>query len=326
MPVGPNTPFTLDNSSSKNAKLIGLYLEDSWKLTDKVTLNYGARFDYYDAYVTANQLSPRVGLVYAVTPATTLHAGYARYFTPPPTELIGNTQISQFANTTAASEISANASVVPERSHYFDVGISQKFGSNFTVGLDAYYKQAQHLLDEGQFGQALIFAPFNYEKGWVKGIELTFDYHTKDFNTYANLAISQGLGKQVESGQYNFGQDEIEYIASHSVHLDHDQLISGSVGANYNYKSVKYGADVIYGSGLRSGFANSEHLPFYATVNLSVAHQFDLGKWGGAFDSKLSALNLFDRVYQIRDGSGIGVFAPQYAARRGVFLELSKSF
>ena len=41
-----------------------------------------------DAYVKASQLSPRLGLVYKATPDTTLHAAYARDFTPPPTELI----------------------------------------------------------------------------------------------------------------------------------------------------------------------------------------------------------------------------------------------
>ena len=38
--------------------------------------------------MTADQLSPRLGLVYKATPDTTLHAAYARYFTPPPTELV----------------------------------------------------------------------------------------------------------------------------------------------------------------------------------------------------------------------------------------------
>ena len=32
----------------------------------------------------------------------------------------------------------------------------------------------------------------------------------------------------------------------------------------------------------------------------------------------------FDRVYELRDGTGIGVGAPQFGARRGVFLALTK--
>jgi outer membrane receptor protein involved in Fe transport len=37
-------------------------------------------------------------------------------------------------------------------------------------------------------------------------------------------------------------------------------------------------------------------------------------------------INLFDKEYEIRSGNGIGVFAPQYGPRRGLFLGLSKGF
>ena len=42
------------------------------------------------------------------------------------------------------------------------------------------------------------------------------------------------------------------------------------------------------------------------------------------FEYKDYVVNLLDTVYLIRDGSGIGVFAPQYGPRRGFFLGLSK--
>ena len=34
---------------------------------------------------------------------------------------------------------------------------------------------------------------------------------------------------------------------------------------------------------------------------------------------RFDIINLFDTIYFIRDGSGIGVFAPQYGPRRGYF-------
>ena len=34
-----------------------------------------------------------------------------------------------------------------------------------TAGLDAYYKVATDLLDDGQFGQALTLTAFNYAHG-----------------------------------------------------------------------------------------------------------------------------------------------------------------
>jgi hypothetical protein len=33
---------------------------------------------------------------------------------------------------------------------------------------------------------------------------------------------------------------------------------------------------------------------------------------------------VFDTVYELRNGTGIGVFAPQFGPRRGFFLGLAK--
>ena len=38
----------------------------------------------------------------------------------------------------------------------------------------------------------------------------------------------------------------------------------------------------------------------------------------------VDVVNLFDKIYEIRDGSGIGVFAPQFGARRGFYAGLSQ--
>jgi outer membrane receptor protein involved in Fe transport len=40
----------------------------------------------------------------------------------------------------------------------------------------------------------------------------------------------------------------------------------------------------------------------------------------------LSVVNLFDRSYVLRSGTGIGEFAPQYGPRREIFGELTQSF
>ncbi len=320
-----NPPTSIYENSNKGAVLSGLYLQDEWKALDKLTVNYGARYDYYDAYVTASQLSPRLGAIYDLTADTKLHAGYAHYFTPPPTELIAPVAISDFTGTTGELNSSVSSPVRPETSNYFDVGVIQKIES-LTLGIDGYYKRAHNLLDEGQFGSALIYAPFNYDKGYVKGIEFTADYNNSGpFSAYANISISQAEGKGVASGEFNFDSTELAYINSNYVHLDHDQSLTGSAGISYNLHDIIYSADVLYGSGLRNDFANTGHLSDYTQVNLGAAHNFDLGN-AGKVDAKLSVINVFDEVYQIRDGSGIGVFAPQYGPRRGFYLSLSRPF
>ncbi|WP_334158216.1 TonB-dependent receptor [Oryzomicrobium sp.] len=319
-------PYTIVDNNAKNGNtLMGLYLQDEWRATDKLTVNYGLRADQMDAFVKAGQLSPRLGLVYKATPETTFHASYARYFTPPPTELVSPRTLALFSGTSNAASNMQNDPVQPERSHYFDLGMSHQLTPAFNVGVDAFYKQVTNLLDEGQFGQALIFSPFNYAQGKIYGIELTASYKTDSFSAYANLARTTSLAKQITSAQFNFSQDELDYIANHWIHTDHDQKYTASAGVAYTWLGTQYSADAIYGSGLRRGFANTEHLPSYVQVNLGANRKFQAGELG-TLEGRVAVINVFDRVYELRDGSGVGVGAPQFGPRRGLFLGLSKLF
>jgi outer membrane receptor protein involved in Fe transport len=193
------------------------------------------------------------------------------------------------------------------------------------VGVDAYYRIVKNLQDEGQFGNALVYSAFNFDEGRIRGLEFSGSYHSDDLSAYANLALSKAEGRKIVSGQFNFDADELGYIGDHWVHLDHDQTVSGSAGINYRWRDTSYGADLLYGSGLRKGFANSEHLPAYTQVNFSASHTF---QWAalGAIDTRLVLLNVFDRSYQLRDGSGIGVGAPQFGPRRELYFGISKPF
>ena len=321
---GPATTIT-DNNPKNGNTLFSLYLQDEWKPFAKLTVNYGLRYDHMDAFVTADQLSPRLGIVYKATPETTLHAAYARDFTPPPTELVSSSTLTKFINTSNQAQSNSNSPVSPERSHYFDAGVTQKIGSGLTVGVDGFYKIVTDLIDEGQFGQALIFTPFNYAQGKIYGVELTGNYRLGDFAAYANFARTVSMAKKVASGQFNFGQDELDYIANNWVHTDHDQLYTASAGISYRWLGTLYSADGTYGSGLRSGFANTDHVAANLQVNLGASHKFDLGSFGPV-EARLAIDNVLDRVNIIRDGSGIGVFAPQYGPRIGFFGGISKTF
>ena len=321
-----DVPLTIQDDSRIGGNLIGVYVQDEWQPTKALTVNYGLRYDRVNTVVSESQLSPRLGLVYQLGEDTRVHAGYARYFTPPPTEKIDTTSVEKFLGTTNALPSDANTAVRSERSNYFDLGVSHQLTPSITLGADAYYRQVAHLQDEGQFGNALIYSAFNFEKGRIYGLELSASYKEKQLSAYANVSLTSARGKGIETGQFNFDADELAYIQNNWVHLDHEQTLAASAGVSYRFNdSTVLGADVLYGSGLRNGFANTEHLPGFAQVNASVSRGFELGGFG-KFDVRVSAINLFDRSYELRDGSGIGVGAPQFAPRRTLYLALSKPF
>jgi outer membrane receptor protein involved in Fe transport len=321
-----DVPFTIVDNQRKTGAYYGFYLQDEWKIFEPLTVNFGARFDVVDEYAHANQLSPRVNVVFKATKSTTLHAGYARYFTPPPLELVQSQSINKFVGTSNQSAVAQSSSVQPERAHYFDAGMTEQFTRAFSMGIDGYYKISRNLIDEGQFGSALIFSPFNYAKGNQYGAEVTANYTQGGFNAYANFGFERGTGENVVSGQFLFSPDELAFIRNHWVFLDHDQRYTLSAGASYTYKDTTVYADILYGSGLRSGFANTDELPGYYPVNLGFTHAFHLPEKYGRLQFRFDVTNLFDQSYELRDGSGIGVFAPQFGPRRGFFGGMSWIF
>jgi outer membrane receptor protein involved in Fe transport len=322
------TPFGIFTGSNVTAKTWAAYVQDEWNISDNWTINYGLRGDQYEAAREESQLSPRVGVVWQATQSTTVHAGYSRYFTPPQTELISSENIETFANTTNAVKNYGNNTPLAERSNYFDIGVQQDIGSDWTVGLDSYYRDVSRLQDEGQFGTALIYSTFNYKYGRVRGTEFSLTYNHGPFSSYFNFAYNRAMGKDVITSQYNFGPDELAYIADNYIHLDHDQKLTSSGGVNYAITdTTKVGADYIFGSGLREDglTPNGLSLPYYFQLNLSVSHDFNFDSTGKLHTS-LALINALDRTYELRSGTGVGVGAPQFGPRRGLYLSLQKDF
>jgi len=358
-----DNPFNITDNASKTGWLAGVYAQDEWKVTNEFTINAGLRFDQMYAFTDANQLSPRISFTYKPAENTTFHAGYARYFTPPVLVEAAPVNINLFNNTTGAVPTNhGNDPVLPERSHSFDAGVDQKVPlscsspegkdcSSFELGFDAYYKIATDLIDNGQFGQALVLSAFNYARGYNEGVEFHGKYNSNYVQAYANLAIAQQKAIDPVSNQYLFGNTpladlggltQFQYLQTHWIYTDHTQLVTASAGAVYticgrpvsaaeaygvqgiSWCGTKLSADVIYGSGLRDGDANISTVPAYAQVNVGIKRDFYLPNDPLPMTVRFDVVNLLDTVYLIRDGTGIGVFAPQFGPRRGFFLGLSK--
>jgi outer membrane receptor protein involved in Fe transport len=362
-PTGtPNVPFGITDNVYSVGYLAGAYVQDEWKVTDQFTINAGLRFDQMWQFVSANQFSPRLSFTYKPLENTTFHAGYARYFTPPVLVEAAPANINAFNGTTGAVPTGqGNDPVLPERSHYFDAGVDQKFKfgcasdgkscSSLDLGVDAYYKIATDLIDNGLFGQALVLSAFNYARGYNEGIEFKGKFTSGNLQVYGNVSVAQQRANDPVSNQYLFGNTpladlggltQFQYLQTHFVYTDHNQFVTASAGALYQFCGrpataaeafgddglswcgVKLSADMIYGSGLRNGDANISTVPDYTQVNIGIKREFLLPNDPKPMTIRFDVVNLFDTIYEIRDGTGIGVFAPQFGPRRGFFLGISK--
>jgi hypothetical protein len=137
------------------------------------------------------------------------------------------------------------------------------------------------------------------------------------------------MGKDINSAQFNFSAADLAFIQNNFIHLDHDQTWSGSAGAAYVFNSdspypTRVSADLLVQSGLRASTAtipNGVALPSYATGNLSIVQTIATGT-----DLRLDVLNIADNIYEIRNGTGVGVGAPQFGIRRTILAGITHRF
>jgi outer membrane receptor protein involved in Fe transport len=180
-----------------------------------------------------------------------------------------------------------------------------------------------------------VLSPFNYAKGYAWGVELSGNYTHGPLDLYANLARGDEKAKDIVSAQYFFAPDELAYIQDHYIYTDHSQKVTASGGASYTIKdgvgTLVPTADFVYGSGLRTDdpngiVPNGGELPSYFVFNAGIAQNFSGPGALKGLTIRADVLNLFDKKYQLRSGSGVGVGAPQWGQRRGFFAGVTKAF
>lgn len=328
-----DAPIVIPVAQRQQGTTFAAYLQDEWKPTDALTVNFGLRYDRSEALVGEDQLSPRFGVVWKPGRWTTFHAGYARYFTPPPIELVAASSLAAFDGTTGEAAVKFADPVRAEREHNFDAGLQQFLTPRLSLSIDVYYKLKTNLLDEEHFGSTLIQSPFNYDrsKGW--GVELGLNYQSPLVELYANLARGEQKARQIVSNQFFFDPAELAYIAGHYIFTDHSQKWTGSAGGALKLRDglgkLTPSFDLIYGSGLRAEdpagiVPNGGTQKPYVQVNFGISQT--IGADDQAWTLRFDVTNLFDKVYLIHDGSGVGAGQPEYGPRRAFFVGLRKSF
>ena len=172
----------------------------------------------------------------------------------------------------------------------------------------------------------MILSPFSYRIGHVFGGELSSTYAHGPWSAFANFSYVDTSAKDINSAEYQFPADELAYIQTHAIKLDHEGEYTVSAGGSYAWRGSKAYVDLLYGYGLRAGFANTEKEPSYVVVNIGAQHALRSPVSDKPLTLRVDITNLLDERYQIRDGSGLGISAAQYGQRRGLFFGLAQAF
>jgi hypothetical protein len=319
-----DVPLTVVNNDHANNWLGGVYLSDLWRLSPQLSASLGIRWDTLSGFSSGHQLDWSVNTVFKPDAVTTLHLGAARNFQVPSLLGISPTAQAAFAGTTAQGPPGI-PTPVPEDDREVDGGAVWQLTRGLSLSLDGYYRWTTHYLDTGQFGVVPIFAPFNYGTGHVWGGEAAARYQAQGFSAYASFTTGRNWQQGVVTGQFNFAPDELAYINSHAIVLDHQPLYGGAAGASWRLGPYTLSADGIYSSGMRGGFADLQQLPNVVQVNASLERSWQLGS-AGVLTNRVAVLNVFDRVNLIRPAEGIGIFQSAYGPRLTLYDTITLHF
>ena len=205
-------------------------------------------------FVSANQFSPRLSFTYKPFENTTFHAGYARYFTPPvlveaaPANIASVQQHHRRVGPARTIRCCRSARIIsmPASTKRSNSDAPQTENcSTLDLGVDAYYKIATDLIDNGLFGQALVLSAFNYARGYNEGIEFNAKYNSGNFQAYANVSRGAAESERPSVEPISVRQhhaacrprrlDPLQYLQTHFIYTDHNQFVTASAGAVYQF-------------------------------------------------------------------------------------------
>jgi outer membrane receptor protein involved in Fe transport len=221
------------------------FAQDTWKVFEQVTANYGIRYDKYhqiqnlgEEGVDKDQFSPRANLSWNFYPTWVARASYNRVFIEPP--------LSQ------GSII--GSSIRPERLNQYETSIEKEITQRQTAKVAYYYKDIQNQVDTGLLipsTQLGLYTSVNLDRDAVHGLEFSYDLlPDHGYGTSAYVAYAYSIAKP--SGFDNTGAPVEKYN-------DHDQRHTLSTGLAYTLDS-KYsaGLNYYYGSGLASSILSED--------------------------------------------------------------------
>jgi hypothetical protein len=222
------------------------WLQDTLKLSDRVTADFGVRFDRTRLLVPASQWSPRAGIAWRLADnAPTLRASVNRFFQPPQPEhlLLSSSpaarELSPFADDPEGQP--GGAEVAPERQTAWEIGAEHWVGG--LVRVDGAYWQ-RHVRNYGDpnvfFGTTIIF-PNSVARGNARGFDLRIDMPrfraVSAYATYTHARVEQ-------FGPINGGlflEDSIADIGEGTRFVpDHDQPHVFSSGVSYHSSRARF--------------------------------------------------------------------------------------
>jgi len=314
-PIFVATGATPTVSVNRSGYYNAAYLQDTWRLTKKLTANYGGRLDVFTsdqttsstdssntptttAHVGLQTFSPRINLAYALDPRTVIRTDWDRLTITPPT----------------AQGAAVGSVIQPETLSQYDLSIEHQTGPGQSVMVRGFYKHIQNQLDVGLLlpgTQIGAFVTDNILRDEVHGVLVSYNISpVKAYGPSAYVSYQYALAKPGGPGADAFN--------------DHDQLHTLSTGANYLLKTGEsFGVVFNFGSGFASSpVVDGGSRAVHREINLRASSAPNL--LGKGVQATIEVENLFDQRDLMNFNSGFS--GTRFQMGRRVVFSLGGKF
>jgi outer membrane receptor protein involved in Fe transport len=306
-------PDFVDDAAARGTQT-GIYVEDKWSATQRLSVNAGLRYDHSTGYVGGAQLSPRLEINDEIVTGTVLHAYVGRLYAAP-----GLEDVRRDAVITQTSPIATPVyDLQPERDTYVEVGLAHTFAPGLRAYVNAFDRTAVNVLDTTQLDNTPLFAVFNNAIGRDRGVELRLDASSAHVDSGVSLTNSHAVAGGISGGTFLFPPGSATDLTLQPE--DHDQTWTGNA-----FYTRRFGIGLRtfatlqteYGTGFPVEFENGDgRLPAHWTLDAAFGRSVDPAHKRLGYT--LSLDNLFDHRYLIKMNNGFNT-TQWNAPRRIVF-------
>jgi len=258
--------LSITESEQVWATVFSAFAEDTFRVTPRLTVNSGFRFERFSGTLTEYGASPRLGAAFVVGRGTVLRASYGHFYQHP--------QVATVSGPVLEFALQDGFDILPipgERDRVWEVGYGIPV-RGWTLDFDAFYNQTENAVDHEVLGNSNLLFPLTIESGRVRALESTLRSPKLRGRLQWHYAFSlmraQGRGA-ITGGLTDFSPPADDYF-----YLDHDQLITFNTGAEVSLaREFWLSGALLYGSGFLFG-DGPDHLSPHATVDVAAGKNF----------------------------------------------------
>jgi len=234
---------------SRNANFYSIFLQDDWKLSNRLNLQTGLRMTYYDLGDNI-RLDPRISARYRLLHNLNLKASfglYHQYF------YTFNPEDIDFMNYIRLIDLwfPIDERYKPIQAVHYIGGLEYMINDDYLLSMEGYFKDYDHLLDLNEIGDEGEEDDFLRGHGKAAGLELMFRKQTGDFNGWLSYTLSfTERTIELPRASYFLGNKNIKREFQ-TYYPSFDRRHSFTLVANYQTsEKLKLSTRFTYASGL----------------------------------------------------------------------------